>query len=391
MFKKMTYLLFISSLWACKGKEHINEEDLCAYSGICNQDQVDIDLNFFKKSLPNTQIYSKNVLLRAPLRVMQSFDIDANENIYYSQLGAVNQNIQGQSRSHEIYILKSKANVNTTSDFMTLKYFGHGSNIAIEEENSEIYVWVNSNGTKNTSTLEYDASRSVSRIKYESGKVYEDGHAGETYFLNNGLYNTHPALDVENDVLAISATESGTRYFFFYRLSEAKKLALEDFTFDVIVGGEETGVDQQTITRNVRGYDLSRLKPLSTFFIEKGSNKMTDINSYSFQGFDVHGKYVFFYEGDGNENNIINGPSGAYVTVFSLTGKILCHRTPVEAIANLDDLHDEGITKTGYMEAEGIKIINNKVYIAFASRGYVATSDDNRRANIFRYDLVTRQ
>lgn len=348
---------------------------------------TNISLDFLNNTLPNTHIYSKNVLLKAPFRVMQNFAIDSEENIYYSQIGTLSQRKQGKTKSHELYILRTRANANSQDDFMTLKYFGHGSNIAIEETNGDTYIWVSSCGSKNLSSLEYGDSRAVSRIKYEAGKVYEEGYAGETYFLNNGIYNVHPALDIKNDILAISATESGKRYFYFYRLSEAKKLPKQNFTFEVVAGGEEIGTTQESVTKNVVGYDLSKLTPLSSFSIPKGTNKQTDINSYSFQGFDVSGKYLFFYEGDGNGNDPKNGNSSAYITVYSLTGKILHGRTNVNAINNLSHLIDAGITKTGYMEAEGIKVVGDKLYIAFASRGLVESSDDYRRANIFLYNL----
>lgn len=352
------------------------------------QDQIKLNLDFLAKPLTEVNIFSKNVLLKAPLRVMQNFDIDSKRNIYYAQLGAVAKNEAGKTKSHELYILKAQANISPKQEVMTLQYFGHGSNIAIEETaDGEVYVWVNSIATKNKKTLEYIDSRAVSRIKFEAGKVYDQGHGGASYFLNKGLYNVHPAIDAKRDVLAISATKNGIRYFFFYKLSEARKLPLTQFQIEVLAGGEEKGSEQKTVVRNVDGYDLNQLKPLASFSLPKGTDPENSINSYSFQGFDVAGDYVFFYEGDGNKNDPNNGSSNAYITVLDMNGKIVAKRSKVAAISNMQQLEQAGITKTGYMEAEGIKVVGKQLFIAFASRGIVHGNDDYRRANIFAYDL----
>jgi hypothetical protein len=351
-----------------------------------NGDNERMALNLAPLALPLSQVavYSKNVLLIAPFRVMQCFGLDTHGNIYYAQLGQVAGNVQGQTKSHELYIIKGHPDEPAREDYMTLKYFGHGGNIAIEQEGPASYVWVNSNATKDPSSKEYEDSRSVSRIKYEAGKTFE-GYGGDTYFLNKGLYNLQPAVDEKDSLLCLSATQNGARFFFTYNLYGAEKLPLSTFTFSVRVGGEDAGVPEQTVTRSVQGRDLSKLTPLGSFVLPKGADK-TQVNSYSMQGFDIDGgRHIYFFEGDGNGNIASNGPSNAFITVFDLNGKVVRPRTRVMAISSITDLDQAGITNTGYMEAEGIKVKGNQLYIAFASRRNPADYDDYRRANIFLY------
>lgn len=339
--------------------------------------------------LADNLIYSKNIVLKAPYRVMQGFDIDSKNNLYYIQLGAVNANVQGQTKSHELYVIKSTSNNTDISDFMTFQYFGHGSNMVIEENtNGETYVWLNSLATKNTTTNEYGNSPSFSRIKYEKGKIYKEGYGGENFFLNNGKLNTHPAIDFKNRMLCVTATQNSTRYFYTYDLDQALALPDTQFAVDVTFGGEETDIELQTVKRQVVGKDLSKLTPLGSFSLIPGSNKATDINSYSMQGHDICDGFIYYNEGDGNGNDILNGCSNDYVTVLDLNGNIVRARTAVNAITGIDALKNMGITDSGYMEGEGIKVKGDKIYIGFASRRNPAVpgNDDYRRANIFVYD-----
>lgn len=348
-----------------------------------------LQLTALNQELTEDIIYSKNILLKAHYRVMQGFDIDSEGNIYYIQIGQYSSGEQGVTKAHELYIIKSAPNSSDISDYMTVQYFGHGSNITIEEANDgEVYVWLNSNASKNTETYEYEDSRSISRIKYETGKVISDGYGGDTYFLNQGVYNVHPAVDFENRHLCVSATKNGTRYFYVYDLDEAMGLPLTSFTFDVTYGGEGFDIPLQTVTKTVEGKDLSRLTPIGSFVILKGANKDEDINYYSLQGFDIVGNYIYYNEGDGNGNDVNNGYSNDYVTVLDVNGNIIRQRTAVNAIKDISILDNFKITDTGYMEGEGIHVVGNKIYIGFASRRNpdALGGDNYRRANILVYD-----
>ena len=60
-------------------------------------------------------------------------------------------------------------------------------------------------------------------------------------------------------------------------------------------------------------------------------------------------------------------------------------RTGVAAASDADAAASIGITSTGFMEAEGIKIRDGHLYIGFASRDAV-NDGDRRRANVLCYD-----
>lgn len=351
-----------------------------------------LSLDALSAPLSDNIIYSKNIQLIAPLRVMQGFDIDSKGNLYYIQIGKKSSGDVDKTKSHELYVIKSTPNSSDISIYMTFRYFGHGSNFVVEESGNDTYVWLNSNASKTASSSEYENSVSFSRIKFEPGKVIENGYGGETFFLNNGKKNTHPAIDFENRRLCISATESGTRNFYVYDLDEALALPNTSFTFDVTFGGEESTIPEQTVSKTVEGKDLAKLTPLGSFSIPKGKDQASDLNSHSLQGFDIVGNYIYYNEGDGNGNDITNGNSNDYVTILDINGNIVHPRTAVTAITNIDNLKTAGITDSGYMEGEGIKVKGNKIYLGFASRRNpnIAGNDDYRRANIFVYDCSNK-
>lgn len=85
-------------------------------------------------------IYSKNVLLYAPRRIMQGFDLTESGSIYYSQVG---------SDGATLNICRAAGpGLNAQTDYMILKYFGHGTQIVAEEaSDGKTYIWLNSNAS----------------------------------------------------------------------------------------------------------------------------------------------------------------------------------------------------------------------------------------------------
>lgn len=343
-----------------------------------------LDLDTLEQPFFRNMVFSKNVSLIAPFRVMQSFGLDNRGNIYYSQIGTASGFVQEKTKAHELYIARGKPNAAAGNDYMTLKYFGHGGQISVEDHGQDVYVWVSSNATKYSSGEYWDA-RSVSRIKYESGKVYENGYGGDTYFLNNGIFRIEVAVNKESDLICINASKKGVRYFYTYKLSDVMTLPLTDFIFSVKIGGEEYGSSEHTVSRMVKGHDLSKLTPLGHFNIPVGRDQQTDPNSLHFQGYEIDaGGHIYLFEGNGNVYNISRKASLAYVTVYDIHGNIVHNRTKVAAIADRGLLEKEGLTNSsGYMEAEGITIKGNQLYLGFAS---YQEKKNYRRANILKYN-----
>ncbi len=321
----------------------------------------------------------RNLELFAPRRVMQSFDVTADTTIYFSQLGAVEKHIQGETRSHEIYIFELRPDCDAMSR-MTLRYFGHGANIAVEERDGARYVWIDSNATRIDG--EYWHSRTVSRIPFRAGAVF-DHDGGETFYLDDGCINLLPAVDAEHNLLSISyRTAGGGHGFRHFRLDEA--LALPDTVLRIerTWGGEQIGERERTEERAVRCKDLRRLTPLGEFQMPHGTDTARDFCSYPFQGFDVDGRYCYLFEGAGNGNKPANGPSNARITVTELDGRIVHWRLPVAAYSDREGLRTLGLTDTGYAEAEGIKRKGDRLWLGAATR---RSADPVRRANLFCY------
>ena len=328
---------------------------------------VSNDAIFEKVSAGLTEeiVYSKGVQLERNA-VMQCFDVDSKGELYYVQIAG--------SDAHKLHVLRGGAN-QSPADFMTLRWFGHGTNMAVEEQGADRYIWINSNANK-LDDNSYSQSQTVSRIKYEAGKTL-DKYSGETFYLP-GKRNVHPAIDAASDLLAITASTTGVRDFYVYKLSEALALPVSDVSLTVTWGGEE-GTQKTTETRVVQVRKLDQLTPVGQFSVSTGKTA-ADLGYYDFQGFDCTNGIIYFYEGTGN-NNDGKTASVAYVTLLDLKGAQVYPRTKVGAIADMQALTTAGITSTGYMEAEGIKMKNGSLWLGFASK----STDDIRRANIFRY------
>lgn len=331
----------------------------------------ELSIKTLESDLSDNILFSKGIYL-VRNSVMQSFDIDSEGFIFYDQLGG--------SLPQYVYVIRGMAN-KSPLDFMQLKYFGHGTNIAVEEEGSDRYIWINSNGSKG-SDGEYGSSQTISRVKYIPGTIWEKS-GGEDFYIPN-KFNVHPALDIKNDLLAITSSGGGdpNRYFYFYKLSQAKALPFTPVTLSAVkFGGEGDGTPEQTETRQIQVRNLGSLTSSWSFGIAPAKND-EQVNYYPFQGFDMSDGYLYFYEGEGNDNTGVL-PSRAFVTIMDLKGNILYGRTAVQSISDISLLNKYGITATGYMEAEGIKVKNGILYLGFASK----STDNLRRANIFQYHI----
>ena len=88
---------------------------------------------------------------------------------------------------------------------------------------------------------------------------------------------------------------------------------------------------------------------------------------------------MYLMEGTSGNNDGTTGE--AYMT----EGRIVQSRTKVRAVSDLKALTEAGITESGYIESEGVKIRRGKLFLGFASQ---SKKDGNRRrANIFQYEL----
>ena len=294
--------------------------------------------------------------------------------IYYSQISSDGTSV--------IVCRAAGPGQDARAEYMTLKYFGHGTQIVAEEaSDGKTYIWLNSNASVDSSG-EYGDNWSVSRVEFVPGALSEAGYAGETFFLNkDGQYDQQVAIDFPARRLLVGSRKSGVRYFWIFDLDEALALPLKTMTATVTVGS--AGSDP--VTREIRARDLNDCRVLGSFSVPAGSDKENDVYSYSHQGHEVAGNYVYFYEGNAVETGADSFASKAYVTVFNYSGKIVVPRTEVAAVADAAGLAAAGLTTTGYAEGESLKVRDGKLYLGVACRD---GSSSNRRANILVYDCV---
>lgn len=339
------------------------------------------------KPVKEEQFVVKGVSLYTTNRAIQGFDVsDGEATLWYSQPGKIAGKKQGSTKLHEVYVIRGRGR---SGERMVLRYFCSGNNIAVEHADDGDYVWIGSNGTKLASGS-YSRTRTLSRVPFTPKGEFNDGYAGETYYLGGEWY-LYPAVNVADDILAITTSRAGVVTVYVYSLSEARALPDTDIKIKTLWKGEELGEEEETVTRTIRAKDLTTLEPMNSFVIPKPDpdkcNQMKDINSFNFRGFDADKDYIYFVEGATNKGNYnANGPSNAFITVFDHAGNVVLPRRRISVIADKYMLNVLGLTTTGYADICGVKVHDGKVYIAFST--YNKSGEKaGHRANIVRYQL----
>ena len=327
-----------------------------------------------KRALTREMIYSKGQMLKTN-SVMQSFDLCEDGTMFCAQVGAGKTN-------HCIYVCKTRPEAPAIENSMALKYFGHASTVVAEMDGGDYYIWIGSYGTRTNATTDfsYRYSQTVARLKYAAGREYLPADCAEHYWIPERR-NIHPALDVGNDQVAFWCLDSGSRqYIYVYRLSEVRALAPKtvQLSFSITTGAGNTSEPEESGKPTATVRDLSELTPVAMIVLPKGGA----VGSVNMQGIELKNGRVYYYEGEGNDNNGAEA-STAWVSLMDFNGT-LAWREPVAAIADMGILSSFGLTATGYMEPESLKLKNGTLYLGFASK----SSDDIRRVAILQYPLV---
>lgn len=304
--------------------------------------------------------------LRTTSAVMQSFDLSKDGNtIYYTQL----------NNKFRVYLSWGPRNGKSTpSTYMTLNYTGHGSNFTIEEAEDGTWLWMDNYSSKNASGDYWDA-QIVSRFPVKSGTTLNAWESSENYYF--GEANISVAVDIEGDMLTILGISSGR--IRTYKLSELRALPIEDITLNPITyGGEDKAPHKETtLSPVVKARDARKLTPLGDFSIQRG--KYADGTTVSWQGFDIHDGLIYQAQGNGHADGT---PSPGWVQLRKIDGTTIVPLTTITALEDLGELKSAGITDTGYMEPEGVKLRGGILYCGFASKN----SADERRGTIFNYN-----
>lgn len=248
---------------------------------------------------------------------------------------------------------------------MTLKYFGHGTQIVAEEaSDGKTYIWLNSYASVDSSG-EYGDNWSVSRVEFVPGALLEAGYAGETFFLNkDGQYDQQVAIDFPARRLLVGSRKSGVRYFWIFDLDEALALPLKTMTATVTVGS--AGSDP--VTREIRARDLNDCRVLGSFSVParvgQGERRLLLFPP------GARGRPVTtFIFTRGTPSKRVRIPSRRKpMSRYSITAARSSCRVPeVAAVADAAGLAAAGLTTTGYAEGESLKVRDGKLYLGVAA------------------------
>lgn len=324
-----------------------------------------INPSVFTKALTSSMIYTSGKQL-VDNSVMQSFAFGSDEYLYFTQVGT-GTNANG-------ICLSRRQKDGDTYEYMRLKYFGHGQNLSVDSNDGAVSCWVTNYGTKNSSGTYVDA-QTIARIPFNAGQTMTSIQTTENYWIPD-CKNLQVSLDETNDMMLLYTVygSSASPRYFVYRLSEARAIVPESRTlsFKCAYGGE-VGSDYVNDYQTVMVKDLSTIKPISVFDSKLGGK----------QGYEIHNGYIYIMEGAGNNNDGKSASTGK-VYICDLNGNQKDVFT-ITASTRMEPLLQFGLTMTGYMEPEGLKITNGKAYLGFASK----STDDIRRVVIFEYYLLS--
>lgn len=322
-----------------------------------------IDTDVFNSTLTGSMIYAAGQKL--PYNsVMQSFAFGPDEMMYFSQIATGTNN-------HMNCVSRRQLKGNEY-EYMRFAYFGHGQNLYVEVTGGNTWCWIPCYGTK-TSSGNYGEAQTIARVRFSPGSVIKAAETEENYWLPD-CRNLQVAIDEANDMLMLYSV--GTNYnYHIYRLSEAMAIqpSTKTLSYTNIWGGEASGPAEKSGKPTVSVKDLSTITPLYKF----GSSALT-----AKQGYEIHDGKIYVVSGSGNDNDG-KKPSSATLSVVSLAGKVL-KTYSVKAVSDMATLKTLGVTDTGYLEAEGLKVKDGAVYLGFAAKG----TDDVRKAVIIKYDLI---
>lgn len=266
-----------------------------------------------------------------------NMDVSAYVDRAILTMPSIHQSFTVDGRTGDVYFLQKyddtpSDNVVTrycmdgTQEWMRLIDFGHGSAIAVEyDEKDEVYIWVSSDADIN------ERGSSVSRIKWEPGKVYQqDG--GTVYDFPDAQVTPLPYIDEINDLVCVRTRTGSLQKFFYYDLIS-------------VTAGED-------------------LIPLAVFEFTGGSTA-DEPGYYSFQGFATSGRYIYVLEG--------NPKMQPQIVTWDIEGEML----------SLDKIPQPYAAETwnnGYYEPEGLVIVNGKMYFGIATN-----PGGNRRSSVFYF------
>lgn len=318
------------------------------------------------KMAKETQFLNKGVALKTVHSSAQGFDITPDGAMWHSQPGQTAKLQQGLTKIHENYVVRQMGN---KRELMTLRYFGGAQCLCVEQAADGNYVWLGSNATRNASKGHYRRTRTLSRIPFEAGAEYNNGYAGETYYMG-GEY-IHPALQVEKDMIGLATFGKGVWNFNIYSLSEARALPDTELKVKAAYKGENIGEDTETVVRTFKGKDMSEMETIASISIKRPGeegNGAKDVLFYELRAWDFDQDYIYIVEGLHNKGNYnANGPSLGYITVYDHGGNVVLPRRRIGVVGDQVIFEVLGITPTGCAHITSFKMRGSTAYLGLST------------------------
>ena len=318
--------------------------------------------------------------------VMQSFVLPGDGTMIACQLAAT-------GTKHKLNVTRKGITSNSGKSLMKLSFFSHGHNMSHEtDKDGNVWLWIGCQSTNTYSqyndvnNVYFNHNQTVARVKFEAGKDLFPEDVEDQWYLK-GMKNIDAAVDVEAGQIAFHCVNSaGTAsYYYVYDLDAVKALPKKEVTLaHPIIRGPSEGYSLDPVYYKVMVHDLGDLTPLAKIEVTKATfqNQPYNLGTLTVQGYELHDGLIYHYYGGGNDSDPSKA-SQSIVSIFDMTGKLVeQHR--VMAVASIADLSAAGITDTGFMESEGIKVYGDKLYLGYATK---KSNDTHRYVTILEYPL----
>lgn len=331
--------------------------------------------------IPDDMLFS-TTLGRNTTNVCQGFDYDPDEDIIYitQKYGTYQNHIGWQKR-------ETKNGTTVAPNYMTLRCFSHGNNIAIEKTASGAkFVWA-PNYADRQDDGSYDKPKIISRFPLATGKTIYNTETTENYYF--GMNVTWPAFDFKNDMVAVTDYKT----FYVYKLSEIMALPEETITLDfkITYGGHkpetpvETNKDEWSGYPVVKARDCRKAKVLYKVPFDYGKRGL------HWQSYCIDNGWIYaILQGDGGSApNIIHD---SYVEAYKMDGSKNIYKIRQEYMQNRDRILEFDWNERDYFycEPEGIKVFDGQMLLLYCMKGNT-DAHKTRRPVIFRLAAPTAE
>ena len=148
-------------------------------------------------------------------RLPQGYAFDGRNFYYLSQMSTGSDNLR-------LTRITWQKDGTYKSSYMTLKHFGHGTNLDCINVKGKTWIWTGCDSKGGNSTA-------ITRFLFKSGKVLNK-HGACRYRIplssksRKYASNVYPAIDANGKKLAVRYTSGNKQYFIFYNLIDGKKI-----------------------------------------------------------------------------------------------------------------------------------------------------------------------